>query len=111
MHGLDFCTGCWSEMNGGRGVIESIQHFGKQDKICYVHFRDVQGKADNFTESWCNEGNLDMFAVMRELKAVGFRGVMIPDHVPRMIDDTPWCHRGRAYTVGYMQAMLRALDG
>lgn len=110
MHGLDFCVGCWSEMRGGEGVIEAIRHFGPLGKIVYVHFRDVQGTADKFTECWCNEGNLDMFALMRELDKVGFRGAMIPDHVPRVVDDTPWCHRGRAYTVGYMKAMLRALE-
>ena len=24
--------------------------------------------------------------------------------------DTPWCHRGRAYTIGYMKALLHALE-
>lgn len=57
MHGLDFCHGCWSEMKAGAGLIEAIQHFGKSNKIFYVHFRDVQGSADNFTECYLGDGN------------------------------------------------------
>ena len=41
---------------------------------------------------------------------VGFNGFMIPDHVPRMIGDSNWSHRGRAYTIGYMKAMLDVLN-
>ena len=44
------------------------------------------------------------------LKDVGFDGFMIPDHVPHIIDDTEWEHRGRAYTIGYMTAFLELLN-
>jgi mannonate dehydratase len=47
---------------------------------------------------------------MRTLKQVGFRGIMLTDHVPRMSGDTAWGHRGRAYTVGYMKALLQVLE-
>lgn len=110
MHGLDFCHGCWSEMRGGEGVIEAIRYFGGLGKIFYVHLRDVQGTAEDFTECWIGEGNSNIYDVVRTLKEVGFDGFLIPDHVPRMAGDTQWCHRGRAYTVGYIQAMLDALE-
>ncbi|MCH2570739.1 MAG: mannonate dehydratase [Planctomycetes bacterium] len=110
MHGLDFCHGCWSEMRGGKGVIEAIEYFAQRDQIFYVHLRDVQGTVDNFTECWIGEGNSNILQVLQTLKRTGFKGFMIPDHVPRMTGDTPWCHRGRAYTVGYMKALLSVLD-
>ncbi len=110
MHGLDFCHGCWSEMRGGAGVLEAIRFFGQRGKIFYVHLRDVQGTAEKFTECWIGEGNSNIFDVVRTLKAVGFKGFMIPDHVPRAVGDTPWRHQGRAYTVGYMKAMLEMLE-
>ncbi len=106
MHGLDFCHGCWSEMRAGEGILDAIRHFGGQGRIFYVHLRDVQGHVEDFTECWIGEGNSNIGEVIRTLKEVGFNGFMIPDHVPRMIDDTDWCHRGRAYTIGYMKAML-----
>lgn len=110
MHGLDFCHGCWSEMRGGAGILEAIDYFGSRGKILYVHMRDVIGAADKFVECWLGDGNSNILAVMRKLKAVRFDGIMITDHVPRMADDTPWCHRGRAYTIGYMRALLDVIN-
>jgi len=109
-HGLDFCHGCWSEMRGGAGVLEAIDHFAGQGKIAYVHFRDVRGSVDDFVEVWANDGNDDMFEVVRHLKANDFHGILIPDHVPHMDGDTPWAHQGRAWTVGYITAVLEAVN-
>jgi mannonate dehydratase len=108
VNGLDFCHGCWSEM--GPGVIEALRYFGERGKILYVHFRDVQGTVPAFKECFINEGNSDMFQVMKTLQETGFTGFLIPDHVPHMVDDTRWGHRGRAYAIGYMTALLEVLD-
>jgi mannonate dehydratase len=105
MHGLDFCLGCWSEMNPN-GVLKAIQYFGTRNRIFYVHFRDVQGQVPAFNECFVNEGNLDKFEVIRALKRSGFDGFLITDHVPHMVDDTQWGHRGRAYAIGYMTALV-----
>jgi len=109
-HGLDFCHGCWSEMREGAGVLDALRYFGERKRLFYIHFRDVQGSVENFTECFLGEGNCDPVETIRTLKDVGFHGFLIPDHVPRMIDDTEWCHRGRAWTVGYIQALLDAVD-
>ena len=47
---------------------------------------------------------------MKALKDSGFRGFIIDDHVPHMVNDTPWCHRGRAWSSGYLQALLQAVN-
>lgn len=104
--GLNFCTGCWSEMGGMENVLRGIRYFAPRGKLLYVHFRDVVGEADNFTECFINEGNFDKFEVMKALKEHGFTGFLIDDHVPDMIDDTRWGHRGRAYAIGYMTALI-----
>ncbi|MFP6574439.1 MAG: mannonate dehydratase [Pirellulaceae bacterium] len=108
-HGLDFCHGCWSEMRGGEGVQEALECFASAGKIFYVHLRDVQGTVDDFTECFLGDGNCDPVETIRTLKRAGFRGFIIPDHVPQMVDDTDWGHRGRAYTVGYIEALIRAV--
>ena len=107
-NGLDFCHGCWSEM--GPGVVEAVRYFGERGKILYVHFRDVQGTVPAFQECFINEGNSDMFQMIKALKGTGFTGFLIPDHVPHMVDDTQWGHRGRAYAIGYMTALLEVLN-
>ena len=106
-HGLDFCLGCWSEM--GPGVLDAIAHFGERRQIAYVHFRDVQGTVPRFQECFLGEGNLDPVATMRALHRVGFDGFMIDDHVPQVVDDTDWGHRGRAHATGYLQALVAAV--
>ena len=68
MNGLDFCVGSWSEM--GPWVTDAIRYFGERDKIFYVHFRDVEGHVPQFAESFVNEGNCDMFEVMRILRVL-----------------------------------------
>ena len=109
MHGLDFCHGCWSEMRAGEGVLDAIRYFGERGKIFYVHFRDVQGPVEDFTECFLGDGNCDPVETMRALKQVGFRGFILPDHVPRMVGDDDWCHRGRAWTVGYIRALIASV--
>ena len=107
MHGLDFCHGSWSSM--GPGVLEAIRYFGGE-RILYVHLRDVQGAVPKFQECFVEEGNSDIFQVIRTLKEVGFKGFLIPDHVPHVVDDTPWGHRARAYAIGYIRAMLEVVE-
>lgn len=109
--GLNFCIGCWSEMGGRENVMRGIRHFAPRGKIIYIHFRDVVGEATSFTECFINEGNLkDKFEVVKALKENGFNSFMIDDHVPHMIDDTRWGHRGRAYAIGYLAALIDAVE-
>lgn len=104
-HGLEFCLGCWSEM--GEDLERVIRYFGERDELFYVHFRDVEGTVPSFHETWVDEGNYDALEIVRLLREVGFSGMMIPDHTPHLEGDTDWEHRGRAYTVGYLKALLR----
>jgi len=107
-NGLLFCQGCFSEM--GTNVVEAIRYFGSRKKIFYVHFRDVRGTADNFAECFIDEGQTDMFKAMKAYKEVGFDGPMIVDHTPRVVGDTTWGHRGRAYAMGYIKALMDVVN-
>jgi mannonate dehydratase len=106
-HGLTFCMGCFSEIGG---ALEPLQYFGERGKIVYVHFRDVKGTVPRFDECFLGEGNTNVVAAMLALKQVGFGGFMIDDHVPAMVDDTEWHHRGRALATGYMLGLLEAVN-
>jgi mannonate dehydratase len=117
--GIDLCLGTVSEMGGEKSVNEVIDFFGPKGRICYVHFRDVQGVVPSFRECFLGEGNYDPAAVLRRLAASGFDGFVIDDHVPAMVGDpgtwgdtstAGYCSRGRAYAIGYLQGLLRALE-
>jgi mannonate dehydratase len=105
---LEFCLGSLQEMSEG-DVYESIEQYGRQDAIAYVHFRNVKGKVPRYHEVFVDEGDLDMFEALRALHRVGYDGVLIPDHTPQMSCDAPW-HAGMAYALGYMKAALQAIE-
>ena len=68
------------------------------------------GTADNFAECFLGEGNVNLPLAMKTFKECGFTGFFIDDHVPHMVDDSDWGHRGRAFANGYMLALLNAVN-
>lgn len=105
---LEFCLGSIAEMTEG-DVYEATDLYSKQDKIAYIHFRNVVGKVPNYKEVFVDEGDIDMFRILKILKKNGFQGVLIPDHTPQMTCDAPW-YAGMAYAMGFMKAALLSLD-
>ncbi len=108
-HGLDFCVGSWSEMSPAE-CLTGLQYFAERGKIFYVHFRDVLGQVPKFREAFIGEGNLNMFQVMKTLKENNFKGFLIDDHVPRMVNDSGWVGLSRAFANGQMVTMLEILN-
>jgi mannonate dehydratase len=107
VNGLNFCQGTIAEM--GADVVAAIHWFGERDRINHVHFRNVKGSVPRFDESFIDDGDTDMYAAMRAYHEVGYRYAMMPDHTPAIAGDTPWGHRGRAYALGYMRALMEAV--
>jgi len=107
--GLTFCIGTWSEggKDMGKDVFEMIQEFGKRRKIFDVHFRNVSAPLPHFQETFPDDGYLDLYRVMRELRAVGFDGAMEPDHVPQLVGDKGIRPAGTAYCIACMRSYLR----
>jgi mannonate dehydratase len=91
-------------------VERALDRFGPSGQICYVHVRDVQGSVPRFAECFLGEGNYDPADVITRLAEVGFDGFLLDDHVPHLSGDTPWGHRSRAYTVGYLQGLVRGIE-
>lgn len=105
---LEFCLGTISEMTEG-DVYEATDHYSKQNKIAYVHFRNVKGKVPYYKEVFVDEGDIDMLKILRILKKNNYQGVLIPDHTPQMTCDAPW-HAGMAYAMGFMKAALQIIE-
>ncbi len=107
---LEFCIGAISEMDGGSmDVYEAIDSYSRQNKIGYIHMRNVHGKVPNYHEVFIDEGDTDMFRILEILKKNRFEGVIIPDHVPEMTCDASW-HAGMAHALGWMKAAMTSLD-
>jgi mannonate dehydratase len=110
-HGLNFCQGTVSEMlqDPGKEILDVIRHFGSRKKIFNVHFRNIKGKFLNFQETYIDNGDVDMLKAMRVYKEVGYDGMMMPDHVPRVTAD-PKGLQAFAYTFGYIKALIAAVN-
>jgi mannonate dehydratase len=106
-HGLKLCLGCFSEMPE-TDVAAAIRQF--RDDIAFVHFRDVTGTWPRFHETFVDDeaSNVDPRRMVQTLRDVGFSGVVVPDHVPSVVGDTEWGHRGRAQAVGYLNGVVHA---
>jgi len=86
MSGIALCQGNFTLMTDDLPGV--IRKFGKQQKIFFVHFRDVQGQATDFVETFHDDGKTDMVACMQAYKEVGYNGICRPDHVPTMGEDS-----------------------
>jgi len=110
-HGLNFCQGTVSEMlqDPGKEILDVIRYFGSRKKIFNVHFRNIKGKFLNFQETYIDNGDVDMLKAMRVYKEVGYDGMMMPDHVPKVTAD-PKGLQAFAYTFGYIKALITAVN-
>jgi mannonate dehydratase len=104
---LEFCIGTLAEMTEG-DIYEEVERYSRQQRLGYVHFRNIRGKVPDYKETFIDDGDVDMLRVLEILKRNGFDGVLVPDHTPQMACAAPW-HAGMAYAMGYMKAAMRAL--
>ena len=110
--GFVYCIGTRAEAGGSSLVIDEINNYGRKGKIFMVHMRNVRGSlatAGAFEETLLDDGDLNMFKILLELKRVGFAGCINPDHIPALPGDTPEKSIGWGYSVGYIKALFAAL--
>ena len=107
--GINFCMGTFSQLGGEETVLEMIREFVPKGRIHMVHFRDVQGTVEKFSECFLGEGRYDPAVIMRALHGCGYDGIMLDDHVPFITSDTRWGHTARAYTFGYLKGLAKML--
>jgi mannonate dehydratase len=106
-NGLEFCQGTVAEMDP-RSTVEAVRRFAGQNKIVYVHFRNVRGAFPVFDEVFHDEGDVDMLDAMLAYQQAGFDGVITPDHSPRVSGDESGGMRGRAFALGYIRGLMQA---
>lgn len=110
-HGLNFCQGSIGEMleNPGEEIDGIIRWFGLRGKIFNVHFRNIRGGKLSFMETFPDEGDMDMVRSVRTYKEVGFKYMLMPDHVPTVSGKDPTA-TAFAFCYGYIAALLQALE-
>lgn len=111
VNGLTLCQGNFTLMTDDLPGV--IRQFGRQDKIFFVHFRDVQGTPEKFEETWHDVGKTDMLACLKAYRDIGFNGVLRPDHVPTVEGDSNanagYSSFARLYAIGYIRGLRQAV--
>lgn len=110
-HGLNFCQGtiCESLKNPNREIHDIIRYFGSRNRIFNVHFRNIKGGFLNFQETLPDNGDVNFIRAIRTYKEVGYDGMLMPDHVPR-IDGDAGGRQAFAYCFGYIQALIQMVN-
>ena len=118
-NGITYDCGVTREL--GEDPVEVCRWFGERDRINHAHYRNVRVRRPSvqYTEVFPDEGQVDMFAVMRELVRQRYSRALYPEH-PRALDadrETPGFapyypggggYAGLVYNVAYTKAMLQA---
>jgi mannonate dehydratase len=113
-NGITMCQGNFSLM--GVDIPTTVKTFAKH--IHFVHVRNVQDLSGNkpstkFTETFHDEGQIDMYAAMKAYYDIGFTGPIRPDHVPTMAGDSNeragYSNIGSLYAFGYMRGLMQAI--
>lgn len=109
--GLTMCQGNFSLM--GADIPALIHRWGKAGHINFVHFRNVQGGKFKFTETFHDEGQIDMCRAMKAYYDIGFQGTIRPDHVPTMAGEENtrpgYMTIGTLFAIGYMRGLLESI--
>ena len=118
-NGMTFDCGVTREM--GEDPIAVCRYLGERDVINHVHFRNVIVRKPyvDYTEVFLDDGQVDMFGVMKELVRQKYSRTIYPEH-PRAIDPDRengsirnqypggGGFAGEIYNVAYARAMLQA---
>lgn len=110
-HGLNFCQGTVGEMldDPAGEVFDVIRWFGARGKIFNVHFRNIAGGRLSFRETFPEEGAMDMWKSMKLYRELGYRHMIMPDHMPHVSGAN---ERGVAFAFGYgyIRALIQAAE-
>jgi mannonate dehydratase len=118
-NGITFDSGVTREM--GEDPVEVCHYFASRKRINHVHFRNVilMKPYERYKEVFLDEGQVDMFGVMKELVRAKYKGTIYPEH-PRGLDydrERPGFrpqygggggYAAYAFNVAYARAMLQA---
>jgi mannonate dehydratase len=115
--GITFCQATFKTMGENIKVIS--EKWLQQNKIFFIHLRDVEGDKYNFRETFHDNGPTDMVAMMKHYHDNGFDGPIRPDHAPAMYGERQggfsgslsagYEMMGKVFAIGYMKGICDTL--
>ena len=90
----------------------------REDRIDYLHLRDVTGNKHQFRETFHDNGPTPMAKLLKHYTAHGFDGPLRPDHAPVMYGETQGTFdsglsagyemTGKIFAIGYIKGIGEA---
>ncbi len=119
-NGMTYDCGVSREI--GEDPLEVLHYLGLRDRINHIHYRNVITDIPSlkYEEVFFDEGEVNMFAVMRDIFGLKYRFGIFPEH-PRALDydkERPGAvgknpgdagYTGWTYNVAYCKAMMQAV--
>lgn len=106
--GVTMCQATYHMM--GEDLFKIIPEL--KEKIFFIHFRNAVGNKLCFRETFHDNGELDMAALIRLYKELGIDVPIRVDHVPTLKgEDTAvagYAAMGRLYAIGYLKGLLES---
>ena len=120
-NGITMCQANFKTMPDLIDIPTQVRKWGPE-VISFVHFRnlrDLSGGAKpstHFTETFHDEGDIDMYEAMKAYLEIGFDGPLRPDHVPVMateIEDPKmrggYTTLGGLFATGYIKGLAESV--
>jgi mannonate dehydratase len=110
-NGVTFCRANFKLM--GADLAGWIRRFAMEQRLFFLHLRDVRGTAEHFVEVFHDEASAELMDTLQTCQAVGFAGPLRCDHVPTMAGETNgepgYGTLGRLFAVGDVLGLMDAL--
>jgi mannonate dehydratase len=119
-NGITMCQANFRTMPDLIDIPTQIRKWGSE-VINFVHFRNLKDLSGNkpsthFTETFHDEGDIDMYLAMKAYQEIGFEGPLRPDHVPVMATEIEnptmrggYTTLGNLFATGYIKGLAESV--
>ena len=107
--GADAIDGLPIPNEPGKGYCDLDQPLKIKKKIASWGMFINRTSLPYLSESYVDDGDMNMFKILLELRHAGFDGCLQPDHCPSLEGDSDETRQSLGYAVGYIKGMLASL--
>lgn len=108
-HGITFCQATFRAM--GEDVFALMREW--RQKIWFLHFRDIEGTATCFRETFHDNGPTDMSEYLNIASQIAPESLIRPDHTPTMEGESNqnlgYAVLGNVFAAGYIKGIADSL--